>query len=64
MQKFLMSLIKLEPRSILKLFLDFSDFEPQYSYKLFSYKKEYNVSLHKVFLKYYICTASLQVNLQ
>ena len=32
--------MKLEARIILKLFLNFSDFEPQYSYKLHSYKKE------------------------
>ena len=32
-------LMKLEPRIILKLFLNFSDVEPQYSYKIFSRKK-------------------------
>ena len=32
-------LMKLEPRIILRLFLNFSDFEPQYSYELYSYKK-------------------------
>ena len=31
--------MKLEPRTILTLFLIFSDSEPQYSYKLHSYKK-------------------------
>ena len=30
--------MKLEPRIILKLFLNFSDSEPEYSYKLYSYK--------------------------
>ena len=32
--------MKVEPGNILKLFLNFSNFEPQYSYKLYSYKKE------------------------
>ena len=31
--------MKLEPYIILKLFLYFNDFEPQYSYKLYSYEK-------------------------
>ena len=31
--------MKLEPFIILKLFLNFSDSEPLYSYKLYSYKK-------------------------
>ena len=29
-----------EPGNILKLFLNFSNFEPQYSYRLYSYKKK------------------------
>ena len=33
-------LMKLEPHIILKLFLNFRDFDPQYSCKRFSYKKE------------------------
>ena len=32
--------MKLEPHIILKLFLTFSDYEPQYSYKLYSYKQK------------------------
>ena len=35
--------MKPERRIILKLFLNFNDFEPQYSYKLCSYKKECNL---------------------
>ena len=31
--------MKVEPGNILKLFLYFSNFEPQYSYRLYSYKK-------------------------
>ena len=30
--------MKVEPGNILKLFLNFSNFEPQYSYRLYSYK--------------------------
>ena len=29
-----------EPGNILKLFLNFGNFEPQYSYRLYSYKKK------------------------
>ena len=29
--------MKVEPGNILKLFLNFSNFEPQYSYRLYSY---------------------------
>ena len=29
-----------EPRNILKIFLNFTDFEPHYSYKIYSYKKK------------------------
>ena len=32
--------MKVEPGNILKLFLNLSNFEPQYSYRLYSYKKE------------------------
>ena len=32
--------IRSEPRNILKIFLDFTDFEPHYSYKIYSYKKK------------------------
>ena len=32
--------MKVEPGIILKLFLNFSNFEPQYSYRLYSYKKK------------------------
>ena len=32
--------MKVEPGNILKLFLKFSNFEPQYSYRLYSYKKK------------------------
>ena len=32
--------MKVEPCNILKLFLNFSNFEPQYSYRLYSYKKK------------------------
>ena len=41
--------MKLEPRVILKFFLNFSDFEPQYSNKNHSYKKRvhYMVELDK-----------------
>ena len=35
--------MRLEPRIILNLFLNFSDFEPHYCYKLYSYKKECTV---------------------
>ena len=31
--------MKVEPGNTLKLFLNFSNFEPQYSYRLYSYKK-------------------------
>ena len=31
--------MKLGPRIILKLFLNFNAFQPQYSYQLYSYKK-------------------------
>ena len=31
--------MKVEPGNILKLFLTFSNFEPQYSYRLYSYKR-------------------------
>ena len=37
-QKFL-CWMKLEFRIILKMLINFSNFEPEYSYKLFSYKK-------------------------
>ena len=30
-------MMKLEPRIIFKIFLNINDFEPQYSYKLYSY---------------------------
>ena len=30
----------LEPDNILKIFLNFTKFEPHYSYKIYSYKKE------------------------
>ena len=39
LQKITYVLIKLEPHIILELFLNFSDCEPQYSYKLYSFKK-------------------------
>ena len=32
--------MKVEPGNILKLFLNFSNFEPQYSYRHYSYKKK------------------------
>ena len=32
--------MKVEPGNILKLFLNFGNFEPQYSYRLYSYKKK------------------------
>ena len=32
--------MKVEPGNILTLFLNFSNFEPQYSYRLYSYKKK------------------------
>ena len=32
--------MKVEPGNILKLFLNFSNFEPQYSYRLYSYKNK------------------------
>ena len=32
--------MKLEPRMILKFVLNFNEFEPWYSYKLYSYKRE------------------------
>ena len=32
--------MKVEPGNILKLFLNFSNFEPKYSYRLYSYKKK------------------------
>ena len=32
--------MKVEPGNILKLFLNFSNFELQYSYRLYSYKKK------------------------
>ena len=35
--------MKLEPRILLQLFLNFSDFEPQYSCKLYFYKKERSI---------------------
>ena len=30
----------LEPDNILKIFLNFTNFEPHYSYKIYSYKKK------------------------
>ena len=41
MQEYSYVLMKLDPRIILQLFLNFSDFERQYSYKLYSYKRVY-----------------------
>ena len=39
--------MKVGPGIILKLFLNFSNFEPQYSYRLYSYKKSvYIVTFH------------------
>ena len=38
-QKSLMSSMKLELHNVLRFFLNFSDFEPQYSYKLYSCKE-------------------------
>ncbi len=32
--------IRSEPRDILKIFLSFTDFEPHYSYKIYSYRKK------------------------
>ena len=40
--------MKLEPRIILNLLLNFSDFDPRYSYKLYSYKKESVVGLFTI----------------
>ena len=40
--------MKVEPGDILKLFLNFSNFEPQYSYRLYSYKKK-SVSVNPYF---------------
>ena len=37
--------MKVEPGNILKLFLNFSNFEPQYSYRLYSYKKECTIQI-------------------
>ena len=37
--------MKVEPCNILKLFLNNSNFEPQYSYRLYSYKKKECMSL-------------------
>ena len=36
----MLALMKVEPGNILKLSLNFSNFEPQYSYRLYSYKKK------------------------
>ena len=33
-----------EPRNILKIFLNFTDFEPHYSYKIYSYRKKECIS--------------------
>ena len=44
--------MKLEPRIILNLFIHFSNFETQYSYQLYSYKK--CMSCKKVCAKYQI----------
>ena len=38
--------MKVEPGNILKLFLHFSNFEPQYSYRLYSYKKKECNAVH------------------
>ena len=45
-------LMKNEPRIILKLFLDFSDFELQYSYKFYSYKKRVYLICWKLVLPF------------
>ena len=42
--------MKLEPCIILKLFLNFSDSEPEYSYKLYSYKAKVCI-MHQVTLR-------------
>ena len=39
-QKHSYVLMKLEPHIIVKLYLNFSNFEPQYSYKYYSCRKE------------------------
>ena len=38
--------MKVEPGNILKLFLNLSNFERQYSYRLYSYKKKECTNLH------------------
>ena len=46
--------MKVEPGNILKLFLNFSNFEPQYSYRLYSYKKKsvvYSCARNNLFAK-------------
>ena len=43
--------MKLEPLIILKLLSNFSDCDPQYSYKLYSYKKSVLSMLEKSFIR-------------
>ena len=45
--------MKVEPGNILKLFLNFSNFEPQYSYRLYSYKKKECIKLLSDVLLHY-----------
>ena len=46
--------MKVEPGNILKLFLNFSNFEPQYSYRLYSYKKKECIQNHVLFHRYFV----------
>ena len=52
--------MRVEPGNILTLFLNFSNFEPQYSYRLYSYKKKSvstgknKIRLHRIIVIYIV----------
>ena len=55
--------MKVEPGNILKLLLNFSNFEPQYSYRLYSYKKKRVYSSEWAYLIFgsVICTTDVHL---
>ena len=51
-------LTRFEPRVILKLFLNFSDFEPQYTNKLYSYKRKSVSNMVMFYLVFFVINDS------
>ena len=56
--------MKVELGNILKLFLNFSNFEPQYSYRLYSYKKKECRAKIEQNKKYYSDSAKVSLKLE